>query len=132
MTRYENGAFVQVGDLLRMMQHEDGTYTPDAKRAFSDYLRANQTPAERLFARVLYHLGINAEPQVLLRGYIVDFFDRSAGVVFEVDGSSHDTRSEADAHRDEVFIGAGYRIVRVTNEGVVNLIRNVAAMRDTA
>lgn len=110
--------------------------TRDAKRArklaFADYLRANQTAGERMMARVLYHLDIKAEPQVQLRGWVVDFLDQENRVVFEVDGESHASRGAEDAERDAILEQAGYRVIRATNEEVRNLMVSVASWRDAA
>jgi uroporphyrinogen-III synthase len=117
-----------IADLLAAV----ATKGPQSKLAFANYLRANQTPGERMMARVLYHLGIEAQPQVPIRGWIVDFYDYENRVVFEVDGPYHEERKAADAYRDAVLTGAGYRVVRLSNDAVRNLMANVAAMAESA
>lgn len=121
-----------IGESLRLLGlTEDGAQprNADAKRAYADYLRANQTPSERMMARVLYHLGIDAEPQVQVRGYIVDFLDRRNGVVIEVDGGIHGDRKAADDLRTANLEDQGYRIIRITNEEVRHLMQSVAGGR---
>lgn len=103
-----------------------------AKRVFADYLRENQTASERMMARVLFHLGIEAEPQVVLLGWIVDFFDRNTLTVIEVDGASHTGRSAEDAERTESLERAGYRVIRFHNEEVRHLMTNLALDREAA
>lgn len=97
-----------------------------SKLLFADYLRANQTPSERLMARVLFHLGIDAAPQVVIRGWIVDFYDYGTGTIIEVDGSSHQDRAAEDQERDAILRDAGYRVIRVSNEEVVQLMASFA------
>lgn len=101
----------------------------EAKRAYADYLRGNQTPSERLMARVLFHLGINAEPQVPLLGWIVDFYDAEHRTVIEVDGSIHDYQLKADRFRDEKMTEVGYRAMRFRNDEVPHLMQAIALGR---
>lgn len=101
----------------------------EAKRAFADYLRDNQTPSERLMARVLFHIGIDAKPQVNILGWIVDFYDAEHRTVIEVDGSIHAHQREADAFRDEKMREAGYRVMRFRNDEVPHLMQAIAMGR---
>ena len=98
------------------------------KQGFADYLRENQTPSERMMARVLYHLGIDAEPQVVLSGWIVDFYDESTRTIIEVDGGVHLSPSQRarDQHRDDVMRGKGYRVLRFANHEVRHFMESVA------
>ena len=52
--------------------------------------------------------------------YIADFYCPAAKLVIEVDGSSHLGREVRDRQRDENMKEFGYRIVRLTNEAVLN------------
>jgi very-short-patch-repair endonuclease len=129
---------MRVGEILRTMGLEPDVAVEaahqgqDAKRAYADYLRENQTPSERLMARVLFYLGCDVEPQQLVRGYIVDFLDRANRVVIEVDGSSHDGREEYDAERDEIMRAEGYRVIRIEAWEVPHMLQQVARWRDAA
>lgn len=127
-------SWIRIGQLMAQLGYADESdeQKRERKRAFADYLRANQTVGERMMARNLYHLGIDAEPQAQLRGWVVDFLDREHSVVFEVDGSSHDNKQEADEFRDAILTEAGYRVVRLTNDGVRNLMYSIAIARDAA
>ena len=119
-----------LGDSLRMLgleQEHTDQQGPAAKAAYANYLRENQTAGERMMARCLYHLGINAEPQVPVRGYIADFLDEENRIIFEVDGSVHDLRQAQDAERTGHLEEAGYRVIRITNDGVRNLMGSIAA-----
>ena len=138
MTEFETRRPVRIGEILRMMGYEPDVAAEaaadgrDPKRAYADYLRDNQTPAERLMARVLYHLECDAEPQQVLMGWIVDFLDRTNKVVIEVDGNSHDGKQTQDAERDAVMRAAGYRVIRIENWEVPHILQQVARMRAEA
>jgi len=122
---------IQIGDMLRMLDPNEQGVSPRnarAKRAFADYLRANQTPSERMFARVLHHLGIGASPQMTICGFIADFLDTDRRVVFEIDGPIHKKRAELDKLRDEILTAAGYRVIRISNDGVRNLMVSLAGL----
>ena len=129
---------IRIGEIFRMMGLEPDVAVEAAaegrepKRAYADYLRENQTPSERMMARVLYHLGCDVEPQQVLMGWIVDFLDRENKVVIEVDGSSHMGREVADKERDEVMRAAGYRVIRIENWEVPHMLQQVARWREAA
>lgn len=105
---------------------------PEAKRAFANYLRANQTSSERMMARVLYYLDCDVEPQVPVLGWIVDFLDAEHRVVIEVDGTSHSGKADADAFRDEKMRAAGFRVIRIEAWEVPHMLQQVAAWRAAA
>lgn len=123
---------MRLGDVLAMMGYtvdgEVGT-SAEQKQAFADYLRENQTPSERLCARILYHLGIQAEPQVMLLGWIVDFFDAENRTVIEVDGSIHDHQKQQDAERDAAMKAAGYRVIRLRNDELPQMMANIYTLK---
>jgi very-short-patch-repair endonuclease len=129
---------MRIGEILRTMGLEPDVAIAaaeegrDPKRAYADYLRENQTPSERLMARVLYYLGCDVEPQQILRGYIVDFLDRENKVVIEVDGTSHDDRHEYDAERDAIMRADGYRVIRIQAWEVPHMLQQVAQWREAA
>ena len=129
---------MRIGEILRTMGLEPDVAIlaaeegRDPKRAYADYLRENQTPSERLMARVLYYLGCDVAPQQVLRGYIVDFLDRENKVVIEVDGTSHDDRHEYDAERDAIMRADGYRVIRIQAWEVPHMLQQVARWRDAA
>ena len=129
---------MRIGEILRTMGLEPDVAIEaaekgrDPKRAYADYLRENQTPSERLMARVLYYLGCAVEPQQVLLGYIVDFLDRENKVVIEVDGTSHDDRHEYDAERDAIMRADGYRVIRIQAWEVPHMLQQVARWREAA
>ncbi|MDR3519592.1 MAG: DUF559 domain-containing protein [Candidatus Pacebacteria bacterium] len=58
-------------------------------------------------------LGFDIDRQVIIGNYIVDFFIPELGLVFEIDGSSHDDKLEYDAERDAFMGGLNLQIVRI-------------------
>jgi very-short-patch-repair endonuclease len=70
----------------------------------------------------LAQLGAKLSRQMQVGAFFADFLCRELNLVVEVDGFSHDLRTECDAARDRWFAGEGYRVLRFTNEGV---LRNV-------
>jgi very-short-patch-repair endonuclease len=58
-------------------------------------------------------LGMRFRRQVVLHGFIVDFFAPSARLVVEVDGAQHALRRNADKRRDRLLAHAGLRVVRI-------------------
>jgi very-short-patch-repair endonuclease len=129
---------VRIGEILRMMGFEPDVAAnaaargQDAKRAYADYLRDNQTDSERMMGRALYHLECDVEPQQVVMGWIVDFLDRENKVVIEVDGTSHDGKTDYDNDRDQAMRAAGYRVIRIDYWEVPHILQQVARMRAEA
>ena len=72
-------------------------------------------------------LGVSFRRQVVLQGYIVDFYACAAKLIVEVDGGWHSNRLRRDARRERVLRGAGYRMLRVTAEEVLQGLPSVVA-----
>jgi len=81
-------------------------------------LRLEPTDSEARLWRALRasQLGPPFRRQVVLLGFILDFFCPKARLVVEVDGGYHEQRVAADANRDRKLKRAGYRVVRVDAE----------------
>jgi len=58
-------------------------------------------------------LGVQFRRQVVVHGFIVDFFAPAARLVVEVDGAHHARRRGANARRDRALEAAGLRVLRV-------------------
>ena len=84
-------------------------------------MRHSPTASEaRLFAAIRgRRLGVRFRRQVALGRYVVDFFAPEAGLIVEVDGPYHASRSKADARRDEALQRLGYRVLRLEAELVM-------------
>ena len=63
-------------------------------------------------------LGLKFRRQHVLHGFIVDFYCARHHIVLELDGASHDSRSEYDASRTLVLTAYGFRVIRLLNREV--------------
>ncbi len=62
--------------------------------------------------------GFDIDRQVIIGNYIVDFFIPELGLVFEIDGSSHDEKVEYDAERDAFMEGLQLQIIRISDTDI--------------
>lgn len=93
-------------------------------------LREKQTPAEALLWQLLRSrqlLGFKFRRQHQFGGYIADFYCHKARLVIECDGSVHDLHEQwhHDQNRDGYMIAQGLRVLRFTNEQVLNETESV-------
>ena len=70
-------------------------------------------------------LGFQFNRQFAFENYILDFICRKLKLVIEVDGSSHDTKQDADALRDAKLNSLGYEVLRITENDVRHNFENV-------
>jgi very-short-patch-repair endonuclease len=89
------------------------------------HLRRNQTPAEaRLWQALRRHQlgGLQFRRQHPIAMYVADFYCPEARLIVEVDGSIHrDPDQQArDQYRDSLLMDMNLRILRVTNDDVLN------------
>ncbi|MEO6068380.1 MAG: endonuclease domain-containing protein [Gemmatimonadota bacterium] len=99
-----------------------GHYWP-AKIEAARRLRREATPAERTAWEFLRRNGIRGHyfrRQVVVEGFIVDFFCAKLRLVIELDGAVHDAHEQAayDRERDLVLTRRGLRVVRLCNDEV--------------
>ncbi|NBU85305.1 MAG: DUF559 domain-containing protein, partial [Sphingomonadaceae bacterium] len=93
-------------------------------------LRNQATPAEQRLWSVLRGSGLAGfkfSRQMPVGPYFVDFLCRSARLVVELDGISHDGRLGMDARRDAYLEQNGYHVVRFSNEQVFDNLEGVIA-----
>jgi very-short-patch-repair endonuclease len=88
-------------------------------------LRQKQTRPEALLWQLLRDrqlLGFKFRRQHQFGDYLADFYCREARLVVECDGSVHDGKEQwhHDQNRDAYVIGQGVRVLRFTNEQVMN------------
>jgi very-short-patch-repair endonuclease len=91
-------------------------------------LRSDQTNPEnqlwsRLRARQLE--GFKFRRQHSIGPFVADFFCLEAKLVVELDGSQHADQSEDDERRTEFLRDAGYNVLRIWNNEVINEIDEV-------
>jgi len=70
-------------------------------------------------------LGFDIDRQVIIGNYIVDFFIPELGLVFEIDGSSHDDKLEYDAERDAFMENLKLQVVRIFDIDVKKNLESV-------
>ena len=95
------------------------------KIKFAKRLRRKQTRAERSFGKIAKTLqesyGYKFWPQVVLFGWIVDFWCPKLKLLVEIDGKTHDDTAEYDQMRTEVLNEeTGANVVRFTNFDCIN------------
>lgn len=100
------------------------------KFKFARFLRFHLTPCEKIVWKILKkrRLGVKFERQVVVLGWIVDFFCPSRCLVIEIDGGYHleDMQVKKDRLRDAVMKRRGLTVLRFTNEEVKQNWRSVA------
>ena len=92
--------------------HELRASMTDAEKALWERLRKNQ-------------LGVRFKPQHPVGCYIADFYAHAAKLVIEIDGNIHDEQKEYDADRTSVMEEFGLKIIRFSNDEVLNNIDDV-------
>ena len=60
--------------------------------------------------------------------FVADFACVEAQLIVEVDGESHTGRFAADQQREAVLSEAGWRVVRVSNDDVLQSLEGVLAL----
>jgi very-short-patch-repair endonuclease len=126
-TGRRSSGWTRIGDALAQLVAHD--YRPPRRRgrsradkeAYADHLRQNMTLAEQELWVWLQGFELDFEPQVVVAGWIVDFFSANLGLVVEVDGSAHrpSHRAQQDLEREQSIESKGFRVVRLTNHEVM-------------
>jgi very-short-patch-repair endonuclease len=90
--------------------------------AHAHRMRLAPSEPERLLWQVLRssQRGTRFRRQVVVRGYIVDFFAPVARLVVEVDGAHHMRQRGADKRRDAALAHAGLRVLRLPAQLVLS------------
>jgi very-short-patch-repair endonuclease len=93
-------------------------------------LRQRETPAEDLLWEVLRDrkladLKFRRQHPIPGTTYVVDFYCAQFKVVIEVDGGIHSIQQDRDQERQVTIEEKGYRVIRFTNERVLNDLGNV-------
>jgi len=70
-------------------------------------------------------LGWDIDRQVIIGNFIVDFFIPELGLVFEIDGSSHNDKQEYDQERDAFLSSLQLKVVRISDKDVLRNIEGV-------
>ncbi len=70
-------------------------------------------------------LGFDIDRQVIVGNYIVDFFIPELGLVFEIDGSSHNNKLEYDTERDAFMKDLNLKVIRILDTDVKKNLASV-------
>ena len=70
-------------------------------------------------------LGWDIDRQIIIGNYIVDFFIDELGLVFEIDGSSHDDKIDYDIERDKYLESLDLKVVHIAD---IDVKRNMDAV----
>lgn len=93
------------------------------KLALAREFRSQPTEAEdKLWQRLRRNQldGWHFRRQQIIAGFIVDFYCHQAGLILEADGPVHDRQRTDDLHRDQVLTEMGYRVMRISNDDMIN------------
>jgi very-short-patch-repair endonuclease len=90
--------------------------------AHAHRMRSAPSEPERVLWQALRccQLGVQFRRQVVLHGFIVDFFAPAARLVVEVDGAQHTRQRGADERRDRALAAAGCTVLRLPARVVLN------------
>ena len=93
-------------------------------KEFARKNRNNQTNAEKCLWQCLRggELGLKFKRQHIIYDFIADFVCLEKKLIIEVDGAYHftDNQIEHDAYRTKEMEQFGFRVIRFTNEEVIN------------
>lgn len=70
-------------------------------------------------------LDFDIDRQVIIGNYIADFFIPELGLVFEIDGSSHDNKIDYDIERDFFMGSLDIEVIRISDVDVKKNIEKV-------
>jgi len=91
--------------------------------------RALTEPELKFWNAVRAHrlMGLSFRRQMPIGGYIADFACAEHRLIIEIDGATHslDKQIERDYHRDAALIALGWRVIRFTNDEVLNRMDDV-------
>ncbi len=95
--------------------------------ARAKFLRNNMTVAElKLWEQLRNNkMGFRFKAQHPMIYYIADFYCFPLRLVIEIDGPIHDFQKEKDAIRSQTIENAGNKVIRFTNEEVMNHLDDV-------
>ncbi len=102
-------------------------YNPKLKER-AKALRKQGILSEVLFWKAVKNkqfLGLDFHRQKIIGNYIVDFYCPAIDLVVEIDGSSHDTKAEYDAIRDEYLKNLGLNVIHFKDKRIKKEINSV-------
>lgn len=125
LTRGAEGGFLKLGLVTNGASLPYNPKLVDRAKA----LRKNMTPSEKkMWYKVLFNKqfeNLRWLRQRPIDNFIVDFYCAELKLIVEIDGDSHEDRTEYDADRTTILEGYGLTVVRFTNCDVLNNIQGV-------
>ena len=61
----------------------------------------------------------------MIGNYILDFYSKRYKICIEIDGDSHIVKDSYDSDRDQYLESFGVKIIRVTNDQVVDMYNSL-------
>jgi len=115
---------------MKKQRQYRGGYSVAGQSELARKLRKGQTPAETLLWERLRDrklVGFKFRRQHQFGDYIADFFCREANLVIECDGAVHEINKSwhHDQARDAYMISLGLRVVRFSNQTILNDIESI-------
>ncbi len=110
---------------MKVQRQYRGGYEFAGLAKLARQLRRNQTSPEKLLWQLLRNrqlFGFKFRRQHQFGNYVTDFYCREAQLVIECDGAVHDLneRWHHDQNRDAYMIPVGLRVLRFSNDQVLN------------
>ena len=108
----------------RVVRYQNVT---EDKRTASRLLRQRMTEAETVLWGALRGsaLGVKFRRQQVIKGFIVDFYCDSLGLIVEADGGVHLENPENDHERDAIFIAHNLTILHFKNNDILTNLTGV-------
>ena len=103
------------------------------KLSFAKRLRREMTSPERNLWKALRRNavdGFHFRRQQVIEGYVVDFYCDAAKLAIELDGGVHEEQWEYDEWRDRAISGCGVRVLRISNEAMLDGEAVIALIRE--
>lgn len=110
-----------------MATEQNNHYNPTLK-SFASKMRHDSTKAEiRLWCELLSKgkMGYPFLRQRPIGNYIADFMSKELKLIIEVDGYSHQFKTEEDIKRDSGLMEKGFTVLRFSDEEVMKDLPNV-------
>ena len=95
-------------------------YNPALKERARALRRAGNLSETLLWQQIKnkQFFGLDFDRQKIIGNYIVDFYCAEKQVVIEIDGGSHDDKTDYDAWRDAFLNGLGLTVIHVTDADI--------------
>jgi very-short-patch-repair endonuclease len=105
-------------------------YNPDLRNRARELRKAGNLPEVLLWKQLKnkQFKTYDFDRQKIIGNYIVDFYCANKNVVLEIDGHSHDDKTEYDAVRDAYLTGLGLTVIHITASDVLRNLDAVMTM----